>query len=526
MKSRLVSLLLVIATIISTYSVVDAERLEISKNDRAFNTIVGLGIIDEGKERSSNLTRAEFAHILCNLCGFFNEEDKEEDWFDGFFGDADENMSLVVNDGGVSEYYSDVDMSHEYYEEIKKTSSVRLLKGFGDGTFKPDTNVTNLEVSTTLINLLGYEKYASYYGGYPNGYAAMAEGLEINEGIDSLINNATFESVARIIYNSLEVGKCRLESSDGNFQFSADSSKTILSEILEMKKISGIMTDNGLTSLAGESEVAGGNVIIGGKKLSLDDYYDRKFLGYNVTAYYISEEDKVVYVEKNDKNEEVVLTADEFVAYSDYILRYRKNDGSNERRASIATNASVIYNGFAERSFDENTFSFSDGTITLLAPEGGKQYKTIIVNNYENWYVSEVDNINYKIYNAAQDKDVATEDALLDLSEEMEEKSVFIYDESGKAVDFSAIKPGNVLNVARGGKDNGIVRIIISTKNALGVQVKSLGYVENDNTVIVASAGTEYTVSPSYYNTADQKAIRLNDTDNLYINAFGRVAWL
>ena len=170
MKSRLVSCLLILATIISSFSVVNAESNEISKNDRAFNTSVGLGIIDEGKEKSSNLTRAEFAHILCNLCGFFDEEDKEEDWFDGFFGDADENMSLVVNDGGVSEYYSDVDMSHEFYDEIKKTSSVRLLKGFGDGTFKPDANITNLEVSTTLINLLGYEKYASYYGGYPNGY--------------------------------------------------------------------------------------------------------------------------------------------------------------------------------------------------------------------------------------------------------------------------------------------------------------------------------------------------------------------
>ena len=526
MKSRLISFLLIVATVASTLSVANAEKTEISKNDRAFNMNVGLGIIDEDKEKDSNLTRAEFAHILCNLCGFLNEEDKEEDWFDGFFGDADENMSLVVSDGSGSEYYTDVDMSHEYYDDINMVSSARILKGFGDGNFKPDANITNLQVLTTMINILGYENYAGYYGGYPNGYAAMAEGLEISQGISLLTANATFESVARIIYNSLEVGKCKLTSADGNFQFSADSSKTILSEVLEMEKISGIMTDNGLTSLAGESDVAGENVIIGGKKLAIDDINDRNFIGYNVTAYYLIEDEKVVYVEKNDRNDEISLTADEFVSYSDYILRYRKNGGSSEKRASIAKNASVIYNGFAERSFDENTFKFSDGTITLLAPEGGNQYKTIIVNNYENWFVSESDNVNYKIYNAAQDTDVATEDAMIDLSEEMGEKRVFIYDENGKAVDFSAIKPGDVLNIARGGKDNGIVRIIISTKNALGVQVKSLGYDENDNTVIVASDGTEYTVSPSYYNTADQKAIRLNDAVNLYINAFGNVAWL
>ena len=526
MKSRLVSCLLIVATVVSTLSVANAEKIEISKNDRAFNTSVGLGIIDEDKEKDSNLTRAEFAHILCNLCGFFNQEDKEEDWFDGFFGDADENISLVLNDGGSSEYYSDVDMSHEYYDEISMTSSTRILKGFGDGTFKPDANVTNLEVCTTLINLLGYEKYASYYGGYPNGYAAMAEGLEISQGISSLTANATFESVARIIYNSLEVGKCKLTSADGNFQFSADSSKTILSEVLEMEKITGIMTDNGLTSLAGESEATGENVIIGGKKLSFDDFNDRNFIGYNVTAYYLKENDKVVYVEKNDKNEEIVLSADEFVSYSDYILRYRKNDGSSEKRASIAKNASVIYNGFAERSFDENTFKFSDGTITLLAPEGGNQYKTIIVNNYENWFVSEVDNVNYKIYNAAQDTDVATDDALLDLSEKMEEKSVFIYDETGEAVDFSAIKPGDVLNIARGGKDNNIVRIIISTKNVLNMQVKSTGYDEFERTVLTMADGSEYTISLSYYNTMNQKVIRLNDVVNLYINAFGNVAWI
>ena len=69
MLKKLVSYLIVVATIISSITVANAEKTEVSKNDRAFNTVVGLGIIDSESEITANLTRAEFAHVLCNLCG-------------------------------------------------------------------------------------------------------------------------------------------------------------------------------------------------------------------------------------------------------------------------------------------------------------------------------------------------------------------------------------------------------------------------------------------------------------------------
>ncbi len=526
MKSRLILFLLIFTTVVSTFSIAYAETNENLKNDRAFNTSVGLGIIDEDKDKTSNITRAELAHILCNLYGFFKQEDKESAWFDSFFGDADENVSLVVSDRDNSDYYSDVDISHAYYSEINMLASVRILNGFGDGTFKPDADVTNLEVCTAMINVLGYEKYASYYGGYPNGCASMSESLEISEGILSLTEKATYESVARIIYNSLEVPKCEVAFSGGDFQLNTDTGETLLNDVLEMEKITGIMTDNGLTSLAGDSEAEGDFVIIGDKRLSLGDVNDRNYIGYNVTAYYHTEDEKLVYVEKNNKNKEIVLSSDDFISYNNYVLHYQKNDGYNSKRASIATNASVIYNGFAERSFDESTFDFSDGTITLVAPDGGNTYKTIIVNDYENWFVSETDSEKYKIYNAAQDNDAATDDAMIDLTDAVENNSLYIYDKNGKTVDFSAIKPNNVLNIARGGRNNNIVKIIVSAENVESIQINSMGFSESNKTVLKTADGSEYIVSPSYYNTADQKSVRVNDTVTLYINAFGKVVWL
>ena len=67
MKSRLILFLLIFTTVVSTFSIAYAETNENLKNDRAFNTSVGLGIIDEDID-IFNKAATQNSYFLMGMC--------------------------------------------------------------------------------------------------------------------------------------------------------------------------------------------------------------------------------------------------------------------------------------------------------------------------------------------------------------------------------------------------------------------------------------------------------------------------
>jgi len=111
----------------------------------------------------SELTRAEFATILCRAAGI----DKLAETAD-------------MADKG---YFDDVPSSHWAAGYINAAVEYDAINGFGDGTFRPELTVTNEQVIKMLVAAWGYTEQAEALGGYPNGYMAIARRYGVTDAV-------------------------------------------------------------------------------------------------------------------------------------------------------------------------------------------------------------------------------------------------------------------------------------------------------------------------------------------------------
>ena len=113
----------------------------------------------------------------------------------------DEYLSLLT--------YSDTDNS-SYKSAIDELSQLGIINGFEDGTFRPDNNVTIIQLLKMAICSLGEDGYmaeAVENGGYPNGYNTVAGkyGFSKSIAVDDINQPATREQTAQIISNTINM---------------------------------------------------------------------------------------------------------------------------------------------------------------------------------------------------------------------------------------------------------------------------------------------------------------------------------
>ena len=113
----------------------------------------------------------------------------------------DEYLSLLT--------YSDTDNS-SYKSAIDELSQLGIINGFEDGTFRPDNNVTIIQLLKMAICSLGEDGYmaeAVENGGYPNGYNTVAGkyGFSKSIAVDDINQPATREQTAQIFSNTINM---------------------------------------------------------------------------------------------------------------------------------------------------------------------------------------------------------------------------------------------------------------------------------------------------------------------------------
>lgn len=190
------------------------------KLNKITSELQALGIIDGYEDNTFNpnntITRAEMTKIALKL--------------------LPETINPGISSYTVSEnpLYSDVDMSHWAYSEIKKMSTMNIVNGYEDGTFRPDSPVTYQESLKIIIEMMNYSDDAAHFGGYPNGYIKTANELGITKDIQFNPADSTERgTVAVMIYNSLDI-PCKVISSyivGGNAEYVRDENITFRNTI-------------------------------------------------------------------------------------------------------------------------------------------------------------------------------------------------------------------------------------------------------------------------------------------------------
>ena len=140
------------------------------------------GNLREGDE----ITRAEFAAVLCRAMGCENEM---------------ENDDLKQKN-----YFPDVTAEHWAAGYVNFAYENGAISGFPDGNFYPEEKVTNEQVIKMLIGAWGYGGEAEKNGGYPNGYMKVAKEHGVLDTIEFNYKNASKRWVASVfVYGVLSM---------------------------------------------------------------------------------------------------------------------------------------------------------------------------------------------------------------------------------------------------------------------------------------------------------------------------------
>lgn len=160
----------------ATFSDVTGTSVE----SAAIYKLNGLGIIDGypdgtfGAEKT--ITRAEFAKIACVTAGL---------------------KSVASGMGGTASPFSDVATDHWANGWINVAAAQGYVKGDPAGTFRPEDQITQAEVVTVLMRLLGYNDNLA--GEWPSDYIAKAANLGVLDDVTFVANQAATRGIVAII---------------------------------------------------------------------------------------------------------------------------------------------------------------------------------------------------------------------------------------------------------------------------------------------------------------------------------------
>jgi len=186
--------------------------------------------------------------------------------------------------------FSDVDATHWAAGYINVAADQGIINGYPDGTFRPDAPVTYAESLAMIIRMLGYDPVVQ--GTWPTGYLVKGYELGIPAGVSFQANSpAPRGDIAVFFNNSLTVNLMEKVYS-GALATYAVTEKTILEDKLGCTFASGYVTE--VDSMFG-SALEAGQVMIDGDLYTVGGELDfSDWLGQKVEIWYSSATDEVI----------------------------------------------------------------------------------------------------------------------------------------------------------------------------------------------------------------------------------------
>jgi hypothetical protein len=115
------------------------------------------------------------------------------------------NKGVEVDKSKVRNNFSDVSIKHWAYANINTAYEQNILKGYPDGTFKPDLNVSFAEAITVCINTLPISENKQNFKNWPADYLRTAQNISLDKGLNYSPNTPNLPAnrgeVAKLIYN-------------------------------------------------------------------------------------------------------------------------------------------------------------------------------------------------------------------------------------------------------------------------------------------------------------------------------------
>lgn len=464
------------------------------------------------------ITRANFAEIIAKLCNLMDANKNYKLWQEYVYG-ADNNNTVITDWGG--DVFADVDPSLPQYDAVMKVYKSGYMNGMTETHFGPNYDITMAEVLKVIVCMLGYGEMAEAKGGFPTGYTQVASSIKLTTGIGyAPADYATYSQVADLIYNALDIPVYEIGGINGDGIDYVKSGETFLQACLGLERAQGIMTDNGISSLYGTSAAGEGNVIVGGKKIIVENCgYAAEFLGRQVEAYYMVDSNKnhLVYACISENDDAITIDASQYSNYSGNVFSYFDENG--KLCSESLSRVKLIYNGAARTTSWTNAV-FSNilfGDITICSTTGNG-YDVVMINDYAVGMVTKKDPNTKKIYTDDLYTGM-TSVKTIDVSGENGER-IIIEDAAGNALGFDDVLVGDVVSVLESDRGD-FVKVVVSRDTVKDFVLASY---EVSNELVLKSADAEYTLE--FNSRLDAPDILTAGTAyTLYFDFMGNLVW-
>lgn len=448
----------------------------------------------------NKVTRAEFASALAGLCNL------------------DKAAAIQLT-------YTDVGADTPFAEDIYAVGVANLMVG-SDNMFRPDDYITYNQAAKAVVSALGYDGIANSKGGYPDGFysVAMSLGLSVGAGRDSYLTRYDVVTLFAKAAETDIMNVIGVENKD--VVFSVTEGKTALDVYHNIAKTEDILTDNGLTNLKGKSQASGNNVIIGNIRLKNDTVNTDGLLGYNVIAYYKTDEEKLLYIEENEKKNDVLtINAEDLMTDSAKFTKTNVvyKNGNKSVGVKVSPYADFIYNYSAYSDFLADDMKIKTGTLTFVDTDFDKNYDVVIAEEFEN-FVIQANNVQSQVISDRHGNTINYG----------EYKKYEFFTITGETKAISLLKANSILSVFRS-KDDTRIKVIVSEEK-IPCKVTGLETDEDGKELVTVTrivdgeeVETTFEYSESFLenvanNVRDFKKLSLNAEVSLRLDFQGRIA--
>lgn len=490
---KILAVILLLCIVLTSFGIVSAQEAEAFPDEETRSVLIGLGIVDEAdfENVSDSVTRKEAAKIAVRLMGI-----------DGnVFG---ENPAS----------FPDVAPGDEYAPYIKAAKETGLIQGDGDGNFRPDDAITLNEYSCILVRALGYYNAAESLGGFMEGYYDIIRNLGMFKGISADGENSKaniYIMTANILEENL------LDEIDLNNTIEHGRLMDVIMERKDLITGEGVVYGNEIYPLTGGITEDESRVKIGDEVFLKGETDVESLLGKKV-RYFAKKTGlsfELTFVSAEDFNETLILKGDSILSYDANVLTYEAEDEEAEK-IKIESDAFFLVN---KRPAEEPAPSDLTGRITLINNDDDKSFEAVFVDNSTTHKITDVDAVLGNI--SFQKEEWYTEGDLLvlmNLNSSNDGTEVVIRNSAGERTDISALKAGDVVDIAFS-NDKKYISIQVNENKVSGKITMT------DDELNLTVEDTTYGVSVSSAGVPDFDKSYLNSSGTFYINSDNEIVY-
>jgi hypothetical protein len=322
---KILSLVLVLSLVLGTFSFAFAatpEDVVDTDFEEAVETLMALGVVDgypDGTYKPEKaVTRAEMAKLLIEALGY---------------GELASGATATFADA----------QGHWAESYIGFAASMDIVKGYPDGTFKPNAVMSTDEAITMVVRALGYTD-DSLKGTWPTNYKVKALDLDLTDGLTSLSGDGLRGNVALLLFNALEVPMVEVDS-DGN-AVKVDPEKLFIDNI-------GEKTDE-YVKITYDLVFDEDDALSVADNINLEDYL------YHSIKYYTTDDYDVAYVASVD--------TDEFVGtvVTNGAVTYVEDADDEVEKFDVTSQTALFFNGEQATTTEADSLAEDVTEVTVV----------------------------------------------------------------------------------------------------------------------------------------------------------------